>query len=173
MGPSPCPLRDALVAVRASLIRVMLPGTREDPIVDEEGRVTDELLDLMPFAKAVGVAIDAAEPGEVRGRLAWAADRCTAGGVLHGGALMTLADSLGGVCAYLNLPPGAGTTTISSSTAFLRGVRGGEVTGVARPLHAGRTVIVVQTDLRDDGGRLVAQVTQAQAVLGGASGASG
>jgi acyl-coenzyme A thioesterase PaaI-like protein len=46
-------------------------------------------------------------------------------------------------------------------------VREGEVTGVARPLHAGRTVIVVQTDLSDDGGRRVAQVTQAQAVLQG------
>ena len=128
--------------------------------------MTNDLLQLMPFATALGIELDAAGPDEVRGRLAWAPDRCTAGGLLHGGALMALADSLGGICAYLNLPSGARTATISSTTSFMRAVREGEVTGVARPLHAGRTTIVVQTDLTDDGGRRVAQVTQAQAVLG-------
>jgi 1,4-dihydroxy-2-naphthoyl-CoA hydrolase len=125
-----------------------------------------ELLEAMPFAAALGIELDRAEAGEVRGRLAWAPERCTAGGVLHGGALMTLADSVGAVCAFLNLPEGAGTATTSSSTVFLRPVRSGEVTAVARPLRAGRTVIVVQTDLLDDAGERVAQVTQAQAVLG-------
>ena len=125
----------------------------------------DQLLALMPFAVQLGIELDAASPEEVRGRLVWAPERCTAGGVLHGGALMALADSLGGVCAYLNLAPGAQTTTISSSTAFMRAVREGEVTGVAVPLHAGRTVVVVQTDLTDGAGKRVAQVTQAQAVL--------
>jgi uncharacterized protein (TIGR00369 family) len=127
----------------------------------------DQLLALMPFAVQLGIELDVAAPEEVRGRLAWAAERCTAGGVMHGGALMALADSLGGVCAYLNLPAGAQTTTINSSTSFMRAVREGEVTAVARPLHAGRTVIVVQTDLTDGAGKRVAQVTQAQAVLGG------
>jgi uncharacterized protein (TIGR00369 family) len=127
----------------------------------------DQLLALMPFAVQLGIELDAAAREEVRGRLAWAAERCTAGGVMHGGALMALADSLGGVCAYLNLPAGAQTTTIHSSTSFMRAVREGEVTAVARPLHAGRTVIVVQTDLTDGAGKRVAQVTQAQAVLGG------
>jgi 1,4-dihydroxy-2-naphthoyl-CoA hydrolase len=123
------------------------------------------LLDTMPFAAELGMELDAAEPEEVRGRLAWSPERCTAGGVLHGGALMALADSLGGICAFLNLPSGAQTTTLNSTTAFLRGVKEGEVTAIARPLHAGRTVIVVQTDLLDDDGRRVAQVTQTQAVL--------
>lgn len=123
------------------------------------------LVDLMPFAAALGIALDAAAPEEVRGRMPWAPERCTTAGVLHGGALMGFADSLGGICAFLNLPAGSLTTTISSSTAFMRGVREGEVTGVARPLRAGRRVIVVQTDLTDAGGRRVAQVTQAQAVL--------
>jgi 1,4-dihydroxy-2-naphthoyl-CoA hydrolase len=127
--------------------------------------MTDDLLSLMPFATAVGIEIDAAEPGEVRGRLAWSPERCTAGGVMHGGALMALADSLGGACAYLNLAEGAQTTTVSSATTFMRAVREGAVTATARPLHVGRTVIVVQTDLTDDQGRLVAQVTQTQAVL--------
>jgi 1,4-dihydroxy-2-naphthoyl-CoA hydrolase len=125
----------------------------------------EELLRVMPFAAALGVVLDAAEPGEVRGRLPWSPERCTAGGVLHGGALMALADSLGGICAFLNLPSGAQTATIGSSTAFMRAVRTGVVSAVARPLHAGRTVIVVQTDLTDDDGRRVAQVTQTQAVL--------
>ena len=115
----------------------------------------DQLLALMPFAVQLGIELDAVSPEEVRGRLAWSPERCTAGGVMHGGALMALADSLGGVCAYLNLPPGAQTTTISSSTAFMRAVRDGEVTGV----------VVVQTDLTDGAGKRVAQVTQAQAVL--------
>lgn len=127
--------------------------------------MSEDLLRLMPFATALGIELDAATAEEVRGRLAWAPERCTSGGLLHGGALMALADSLGGICAYLNLPTQTQTATISSSTAFMRAVREGEVTGVARPLHAGRTVIVVQTDLVDDEGRNVAQVTQAQAVL--------
>ena len=121
----------------------------------------------MPFAAGLGLVLDAAEPDEVRGRLAWAPELCTTGGLLHGGALMALADSLGGICAFLNLPPGARTATTSSATVFTRAVRDGEVTAVARPLHVGRTVIVVQTDLSDQTGRRVAQVTQTQAVLAG------
>jgi 1,4-dihydroxy-2-naphthoyl-CoA hydrolase len=125
-----------------------------------------DLNEAMPFGALLGVEVDEASPGEVRGGLQWAAERCTAGGVLHGGALMGLADSLGGLCAYLNLPEGAtGTATVESKTNFFRGVREGRVTGVAKPLHVGKTFIVVQTDLRDDQGRHVAQVTQTQAVL--------
>jgi uncharacterized protein (TIGR00369 family) len=120
---------------------------------------------MMPFAATLGIELDAAAPERVAGRLRWTPNLCTAGGLMHGGALMALADSLGGVCAYLNLPAGGGTATISSTTQMLRAVRAGEVSGEARPLHVGRSVIVVQTELRDDSGRLVAQVTQSQAVL--------
>ncbi len=123
------------------------------------------LVDLMPFAAAVGIEIDSATPEAVTGRMPWAAERCTAGGILHGGALMTLADSIGAVCAFLNLPEGATTSTIESKTNFFRGVRQGTVHAAATVLHAGRTTIVVQTALTDDDGRLVAQVTQTQAVL--------
>ena len=129
-----------------------------------------ELLALMPFAVALGIEIDVASAAEVRGHLAWAPERCTAGGILHGGVLMALADSLGGICAHLNLPLGARTATISSSTVFLRGIQAGTVTAVARPLHAGRAVVVVQTDLTDDDGNLAAQVTQTQAVRAGGPG---
>jgi uncharacterized protein (TIGR00369 family) len=127
---------------------------------------TRELLGAMPFAESLGIELEAATPEEVRGGLDWAPERCTAGGILHGGALMALADSLGGLCAYLNLPDGAtGTATIESKTNFFRGVSGGRVSAVSRPLHVGRATIVVETDLRDSGGRHVARVTQTQAVL--------
>ena len=124
-----------------------------------------ELLATMPFSVACGLQLEAASAERVSGRLEWAPERCTAAGVLHGGALMTLADSLGAICAFLNLPPGASTSTIESKTNFFRAVRSGHVTAVARPVHVGRTTIVVQTDLRDAGDRPVAMVIQTQAVL--------
>lgn len=119
----------------------------------------------MPFAVACGVQLLAASPAEVTTRLEWAPERCTAAGVLHGGALMTLADSAGAVCAFLNLPSGAATSTIESKTNFFRGLRTGTAHAVTRPLHVGRTTIVVQTDIADDDGKRLAQVTQTQAVL--------
>jgi uncharacterized protein (TIGR00369 family) len=127
--------------------------------------VLDELSEAMPFARAAGVELVAAAPEEVRARLAWAAERCTAGGILHGGALMTLADSAGGLCAYLNLPDGATTATVESKTNFLRPVPAGSVEAVARPVNVGRRLILVQTELRDGDGRLVALTTQTQAVV--------
>jgi uncharacterized protein (TIGR00369 family) len=137
------------------------------PSPDEQSQPSfTELLAMIPFAVTLGMELVSATPEEVVGRLAWRSELCTTGGALHGGALMGLADNLGGVCAYLNLPAGAGTATISSSTNFMRGVREGHVTATARPLRVGRTVIVVQTELRDDKGRLAAATTQAQAVIG-------
>ncbi len=125
----------------------------------------DELLATMPFALHAGVELTAADPAECRGRLAWAPERTTLGGALHGGALMTLADSVGAVCAFLNLPPGAGTSTLSSATNLLRGAREGYVEAVSRPLHVGRSTVVVVTEVRDEAGRLVSSTTQTQAVL--------
>jgi uncharacterized protein (TIGR00369 family) len=132
------------------------------------------LADLMPFAKTLGVVFDHAAKDEVRAHVAWAPELCTTGGLLHGGVLMSLADSTGAACAFLNLPEGAGTTTIESKTNFLRGVRAREsndgetsvVVATSRPLHTGRKVIVVETDVRDGAERLVARVTQTQMVLG-------
>lgn len=124
-----------------------------------------ELLAAMPYAVALGIAVDEATAAVTRGSLSWAPQRCTAGGVLHGGALMSLADSVGAVCAFLNLPPGAGTATVSSATSFFRAVREGTVHAAARPLHVGRTFVVVRTELTDDVGRPVGEATQTQAVL--------
>src|SRR5262249_56124448 len=78
----------------------------------------DGLVSMMPFAAGLGIVLDAANPDEVRGRMPWAPERCTTGGVLHGGALVALADSLGGICAFLNLPPGALAATPRSATVF-------------------------------------------------------
>ena len=125
------------------------------------------LVAAMPHAAALGVALESASADEVVGGFDWAEERCTAGGVIHGGALMALADSVGAVCGFLGLPPGATTATTSSTTHFLRAVREGRVTATARPLHRGRAQVVVRTDLTDAQGRLVATVTQSQAVLGG------
>ena len=127
---------------------------------------TDFMRRAMPFAATLGVEVVRNTPEEVRARVAWDETRCTSGGVLHGGVVMALADSCGGTCAFLNLPDGAaGTTTIESKTNFFRAVRDGHVEAVARPLHVGRSTIVIDTDLHDAGGRRVARVTQTQAVL--------
>jgi len=126
---------------------------------------TAGLLESMPFVVACGVQIDSAEPHEVRGGLDWAPEKCMIGGGLHGGILMSLADCLGAVCAFLKLPPGANTSTIESKTNFLRASRQVRVTAVSTPLRVGRTTIVVQTDIRDETGKVVALVTQTQIVL--------
>ena len=119
----------------------------------------------MPFASLLGVELMSSSPQEVRGRMAWSEARCTTFGVLHGGAIMALADSIGAYCAALNLPEGAGTATIESKTNFFRAVREGYVEAVGTPLHVGRTTIVIQTDVFDAAGKRVARVTQTQAVL--------
>ncbi|WP_019930325.1 PaaI family thioesterase [Nocardia sp. BMG111209] len=120
----------------------------------------------MPFTARLGVEVLAHGADLVRSRLAWSADLCTLGGALHGGTLMSLADATAAVCAFLNLPEGAqGTTTVESKTNFLRAVRSGYAVASARPLHAGRRFVVVETEIRDDADALVAKTTQTQAVL--------
>ncbi|MBB4912586.1 PaaI family thioesterase [Actinophytocola algeriensis] len=127
---------------------------------------TIDLGKLVPFAAHLGIEVLAADAAEVRGRVAWSEPLCTSGGALNGGVLMALADNIGALCAFLNLPSGAeGTTTIESKTNFLRAVRSGYATAIARPLHVGRRIIVVESDVVDDEKRLVARVTQSQAVL--------
>ncbi len=119
--------------------------------------------DLIPFEALLGMELLDAGPELVRARLQWSPERCTSGGLMHGGALMALADDCGGILAFLNLPDGAtGTATIESKTNFLRGVRSGAVTATTTPLHKGRTMIVVETELARDDGRLAAKVTQTQ-----------
>ena len=131
----------------------------------ETPQSADQLLAMMPYAAALGIELHEATPALVTGSLAWSPERCTAGGILHGGAIMSLADTVGAVCAFLNLPQGANTATIDSTTRLYRPLQTGTLHAAARPAHTGRTVIVVTTDLTDDRQRLVAQTSQAQAVI--------
>lgn len=129
---------------------------------------TESLHQMVPFAGVLGLELERAGKDEVVARMPWRGELCTSASLLHGGALMAFADTVGAVCAFLNLPPGAGTSTIESKTNFFRGVReGGVVEARTTPLHVGRTTVVVQTDLTDADGKRVAQVTQTQAVLTG------
>ena len=127
--------------------------------------LTEFMHSTMPLTAVLGFEALSAAPEQVVVRVAWEESRCTAAGVLHGGVLMALADTAGAYCAFLNLPEGAGTTTIESKTNFLRAVRSGTATATARRLHAGRTIVVVETEVRDDDGKLVTKTTQTQAVL--------
>lgn len=121
------------------------------------------ILNLLPFAVALGIELLEADPDQVRGRLAWAPDRTTTNDVMHGGAIMALADTCGGICAYLNLPPEAhATATIESKTNFIRPVLSGAANAVTRPLHKGRTLMLLETEISRDDGKLAAKVTQTQ-----------
>lgn len=119
----------------------------------------------MPLCATLGITAERLDAEEVVLSVEWRPELCTGGGVLHGGALMALADSAGAACAFLNLPEGAsGTATIESKTNFLRAVREGVVLATARPLHVGSGTVVVETELTNDG-HLVAKATQTQAVI--------
>lgn len=123
--------------------------------------------DTMPFAKLMGVVITEASPDKVVGELVVRDDLCTAGGILHGGAIMAFADSLGGVAGFMALPQGAiGTTTIESKTNFLGGAKiGVTVRAETTPVHRGKRTSVWQTKLTTAEGKPVALVLQTQMAL--------
>ena len=132
--------------------------------MDEE--LTRTVREAMPYTRELGIEMLAASPDEVRGQVVWEERLTTAAGLLHGGVLMGLADSVGAFCAYLNLPEGStATATIESKTNFFAAVRSGVVEARSRPLHRGGRTIVVETDLYDEAGKHVARVTQTQAVI--------
>jgi len=133
-------------------------------VAEERPEITEFVNLEMPLGTTLGIRTFGG-PDEIEATLDWATGLCTSAGALHGGVLMALADSAGGVCAHLNLPPGARTATIESKTNFFAAVRGGEVRARTRPLHRGKTTIVLETDLLDSAGRLVGRTTQTQAVL--------
>jgi 1,4-dihydroxy-2-naphthoyl-CoA hydrolase len=131
-----------------------------------DSAATEMIHGLVPLAVTLGITADAAGPDGVVLSLDWAENLTTGGGVLHGGIVMALADTSGAVCAFLNLPGGAGgTTTIESKTNFMAATRSGTVKAHSRPLHVGRRVIVVETEIRSDNGKLAAKTIQSQAVL--------
>lgn len=128
----------------------------------------DQLQSLLQplFPGLMGVRLVEAGPERVLATLEVRPDLCTAGGVLHGGAHMAFADTLGAVGTVLNLPAGKRTTTTDSSTKFIGGARvGTTVTGESVALHRGRTTMVWQTTIRNAEGKLCSVVTQTQLVL--------
>ena len=128
--------------------------------------LNERIYAAMPLCKTLGITTTSWEPDLVEMQLTWDQSLCTSNALLHGGAVMALADSAGGACAAANLPDGAtGTSTIESKTNFLGAVKDGTVTATSRPLHVGSTTIVVETELRRADGRLVAKTTQTQSVL--------
>ena len=122
---------------------------------------------MMPLAATLGVTIDEGSRERVAGQLPVRADICTAGNIVHGGAIMAFADCLGAVGAFLTLPEGAsGTTTIESKTNFLgAGPLGSTLVGEATPVKIGKRLSVWQTRIRTEDGTEVALVTQTQMVL--------
>lgn len=122
------------------------------------------LADSMPFSKLMGVEVTEAEKARVVGRMTVRADLCTAGGILHGGAIMAFADALGAVGGFLHLEPGARTTTLESKTNFLSGApEGSVVIGETIPVHIGKRTSVWNTKItRESDGKPVALVTQTQ-----------
>jgi 1,4-dihydroxy-2-naphthoyl-CoA hydrolase len=103
----------------------------------------------MPFAGHLGLTLDEASPDRVIARLEWAPHLCTSADLMHGGALMSLADTAGALVAFLGLPEGATTATITSTSQMFRPVSSGPVRAVAVPLHRGRTTVTAQTSLYD------------------------
>ncbi|MFZ1909074.1 MAG: PaaI family thioesterase [Burkholderiales bacterium] len=118
------------------------------------------------FPELLGIRLTEVTPERVLAELTVRPEICTTGGVMHGGAFMAFADTLGAVGTVANLPPGARTTTIESKTNFIGAAQvGARVIGESTPLHRGRTTMVWQTRISAESGKLLALVTQTQMVL--------
>lgn len=118
------------------------------------------------FPGLMGVQMVELSPERIVGEMEVRPDLCTTGGIMHGGAYMAFADTLGAVGTLVNLPPGKITTTTDSSTKFIAGARvGSKVRGESVALHRGRTTMVWQTNVTNADGKLCAVVTQTQLVL--------
>jgi uncharacterized protein (TIGR00369 family) len=125
-----------------------------------------ETLAQQPFPRLMGVEVVEATKARVQGRIVVKPEICTASHIMHGGAIMAFADTLGAIGAFLNLPEGALTTTIESKTNFIGSAKEGTtVLAETTPLHIGRRSSVWQTRLTREDGSLVAAVTQTQMVL--------
>jgi len=131
--------------------------------MDMLARVQQEML---PFAKLLGIEFTNASADRIVARMTVREDLCTRPAVLHGGAIMALADTLGATGTIVNLPAGAATTTIESKTNFVAPAPAGtQVIGEATPVHRGRRTMIWQTRVTTPEGRLIALVTQTQLVL--------
>lgn len=119
------------------------------------------------FPGLMGLQLTGLSPERVTATMVVRPDLCTAGDILHGGAVMAFADTLGALGTFVNLPPGARTTTVESSTKFLAAASvNTTVSGECTAFHRGRTTMVWQTLVRTESGKLCAVVTQTQLVIG-------
>jgi uncharacterized protein (TIGR00369 family) len=143
-----------------------------------EGARTDELKSARRRGQAMtsahpranmpahfGIRIVSAEKDKVVGEIDADERHLNNHGIVHGGAMMAFADDLGGTAAGLNIPSGTSTTTIESKSNFFRACKPGRLTGIAVPVHVGRSTIVVQTQIFGADGKLAAMVTQTQLVV--------
>jgi len=120
----------------------------------------------VPFAQLIGMRVTEATPDRITAEMVVRDDLCTRPAVLHGGAVMAFADTLGAYATMLNLREGFTTTTLESKTNFIAAAPvGTRISGECTPLHRGRRTMVWQTRVTSDGGRLIALVTQTQMVL--------
>jgi uncharacterized protein (TIGR00369 family) len=120
----------------------------------------------LPFAALLGIKFTSAAPERVTAELVVRDDLCTRPAILHGGAIMAFADTLGAAATILNLSAGSGTTTIESKTNFLAPAPSGtRIHGETTPVHRGRRTMVWQTRVTTEAGRMVALVTQTQLVI--------
>ena len=131
----------------------------DDLLAMVQGRMT-------PLSRTMGMVFTKVEPDLIEAEMPVRPDLCTMPAILHGGAMMALADNVGAVGTVVNLPPGTTTTTIESKTNFLAAVpEGQKAIATAIPLHRGKTTMVWQTTIRREDGRTAAIVTQTQLVL--------
>ncbi len=132
--------------------------------MDLAASIQEGLAGLLP--DLLGIQFIEVTPERVVAHLTVRPDLCTVGQILHGGAIMAFADTLGAVGTVVNLPPGARTTTIESKTNFTSAAPvGSRVIGEATPVHRGKTTMVWQTQIKSETGKLVALVTQTQMIL--------
>lgn len=135
--------------------------TKTIPTIDELNALIGPL-----FPGLMGVRVTAAAPERVVAELTVRAELCTGGGILHGGAYMAFADTLGALGTIINLPPKTRTVTVESKTNFIGGAPvGSTVIGECTPFHRGRTTMVWQTTIRNAEGRTLAVVSQTQLVI--------
>lgn len=120
----------------------------------------------LPFAQVLGIEFTGADPDKVTAELVVKDELCTLPAILHGGAIMAFADTLGACATVLNLREGTTTTTIESKTNFFAPAPvGTKVIGECTPLHKGRRTMAWQTRITSENGKLLAIVTQTQMVL--------
>lgn len=118
-----------------------------------------------PFAKKMGVKMTMVTKERLEGELMVAPEHCTIPATMHGGAIMAMADNMGGIGAFLNMPPGSMTSTVESKTNFLRAIPVGQTAkAVTTPVNIGRTLQVWKTEVFRGDGKLAALVTQTQMI---------